>query len=376
MAKSRILYLFIGSLVAFNFSCKENDKHHHEQAEEKHQHESGEIVIEPEDAAQFGIKAETVSLQPFSDVVKVSGQIVASSGNEATVSATTSGIITLRGNLTAGTDISANGSIGHITAKNISGGDPNNAARVAIANAQRNVDRLTPLLQEGIVTRREYDEAVAALNSAKAAYSPSGASGAVVSPISGVITQLFVTSGQYVEVGAPIATVSRSSDLMIRADVPERYRGSLSQFKSANFRTSYSDSWVSVDSIEGRLQAVTTDNAVARAGYIPLYFAIKNDGSLSSGAYIDICLISEGSEPVIALPNDAIIEQQGNYFAFVKNGDHSYKKVKVEIGESDGKKTRILSGIKAGDNVVVSGAVMVKLAESSGAVPEGHSHNH
>lgn len=34
------------------------------------------------------------------------------------------------------------------------------------------------------------------------------------------------------------------------------------------------------------------------------------------------------------------------------------------------------SGLKTGDELVTEGATVVKMAESSGAVPEGHSHNH
>lgn len=375
MKKSGLLYFIVCGVAIFSIGCNDHSKHEDAHKDEKG-HSADEIIIEPDDASQLGIKAEIINLQPFFDIVRVSGQIVASSGSEATVTASTPGIITLRNGLTVGTDISANNTIGSISAKNISGGDPNNAAKVAITNAQRNVDRLTPLLKEGIVTRREFDDAVATLNSAKAAYSPSAASGTVVSPISGVITQLFVTSGQYVDAGTPIASVSRSTDLMIRADVPERYRSKIGMFRSANFRSAYSDSWISTDSIGGRLQTVTTDNAIAQAGYIPLYFSVKNDGTLSAGSYVDICLISESSTPDIALPNDAIIEQQGNYFAYLKTGDHSYRKVKIEIGATDGRLTQISDGLRAGDNVVVSGAVMVKLAESSGNVPEGHTHNH
>ena len=36
----------------------------------------------------------------------------------------------------------------------------------------------------------------------------------------------------------------------------------------------------------------------------------------------------------------------------------------------------IVSGITGGEKVVTEGAVFVKLASNSGAIPEGHSHNH
>lgn len=63
-------------------------------------------------------------------------------------------------------------------------------------------------------------------------------------------------------------------------------------------------------------------------------------------------------------------------FVFVKLDDECYTKVPVETGASDGRRVRVTSGLHGGETVVVEGAVTVRLAESSGVVPEGHSHNH
>lgn len=367
----------ICGLSAISCGHKDHDGHdeHGEHNETAHEHGQDEIVIEPDDAKKFGIETQTVGLTPFNDIIRVSGRIVNSSTDEATITATVPGIITLSKNLIVGSPVSAQSTVASISAKRISGGDPNESARVAVANAKRQLDRLEPLLKEGIVTRREYDEALAAYNSAKAAYSP-GASGAVSSPISGVVTQLLVTSGRYVEAGEPIAVVSRSNTLVLRADLPERYRSMLPQISSANFRTSYGDQWISIDSLGGKRTQVAAGDALAQSGFIPVYFTLRNDGSLSSGTYVDVCLIGEGGTPSIAVPTIAITEQQGNYFVYIKEGDHTYEKRKIDPGASNGPMTQIRSGLSEGDVLVTKGAIMVKLAESSGAIPEGHSHNH
>lgn len=114
----------------------------------------------------------------------------------------------------------------------------------------------------------------------------------------------------------------------------------------------------------------------AKSGYISIYFSLKNDGTLSSGAFAEICLIGNAKGDVITMPHSAISEQQGNYFVYVKSGQHSYQKRLVTLGLSDGILTEITSGLNDGDMAVVNGASIVKLAETSGAVPEGHSHNH
>ena len=47
----------------------------------------------------------------------------------------------------------------------------------------------------------------------------------------------------------------------------------------------------------------------------------------------------------------------------------------VKLGESNGIRTEIVSGLKPGDNVVTKGAYNVKLASASNIIP-AHTHNH
>ena len=47
----------------------------------------------------------------------------------------------------------------------------------------------------------------------------------------------------------------------------------------------------------------------------------------------------------------------------------------VTLGMNDGKQVEVLSGIKEGDDLVTTGAIMIKMASNAGAVP-GHDHNH
>ena len=61
---------------------------------------------------------------------------------------------------------------------------------------------------------------------------------------------------------------------------------------------------------------------------------------------------------------------------FIQIDEDCYEKRLVTIGQTDGENVEIVSGITGGEKVVTEGAVFVKLASNSGAIPEGHSHNH
>lgn len=258
----------------------------------------------------------------------------------------------------------------------MAGGDANEAARVALTAAKRELDRLTPLHADGIVSTRDYNAAKQAYEAAKAAAGNGSAGGSTaVAPTSGTITQLLVSEGQYVDAGAPIAVVAGSSTLTLRANLPEREVRFLPTINGAKFRTSYSDQVFDIAEFNGRRSSDVT-TTVATQGYIPVYFTLTNNGTLSAGSYCEIYLTGNKRDGVIALPTEALSEQQGEFFVYVRIDDEGYEKRPVKLGASSGDNVEILSGVNPGDEVVTTGTTFVRLAESSGVVPEGHSHNH
>ena len=157
----------------------------------------------------------------------------------------------------------------------------------------------------------------------------------------------------------------------------EKSRSRIADIENANIRPSYSDRWISLDSLGGKKAAANAADAIAaEAGYIPVYFSFVSDGRMAAGDFADVCLLLSSEKKTIAVPDEAIVEQIGNYFVYVKSGDHSYEKRRIEKGESNGTLTQVTSGLADGDIVVTKGATMVRLAETANAIPEGHSHNH
>ena len=51
-----------------------------------------------------------------------------------------------------------------------------------------------------------------------------------------------------------------------------------------------------------------------------------------------------------------------------------FRRQEVKLGATDGTRTEIVSGLKAGDRVVTRGATQVRLAANASVIPEGHSH--
>lgn len=372
---------FAAILSTATTSCHNHESHgdhvEKEGAEDEHSHHKPGIVhLSPDDATRFGVEVEQIVPTSFRDAIRVSGEILPSSSDAATASAPTSGVFSLSSGITRGATVKAGQTIGRISAKGMTGGDPNAAAKVAIDNAKRELDRLKPLLDDGLVTRKEYNDALAAYNSALAAYSPSAAHGSVTAPRSGVITDIVANDGQYLEAGAPVALISGTGTVTLRALLPAR-NSSFLPFISGAIITPHgaSETPVDVSDYNGKLLSVAS-NSAETPGYIPVYFTLSSAAPVVAGSAAEVYLKGAERSGVLSVPVSSLTEQLGENFVYLKLDSEDYEKRPVTIGRSDGKRTEILKGISEGDSVVTAGLSFVRLAEQSTVVPEGHSHNH
>lgn len=347
--------------------------HDNEHIEKKH---SNEIFLDHAIAHRLGVQISSIQPCEFNEIIKVSGRIISAPGDQGIASAQSAGIISIADGIVEGKKIGVKTNIASISAQRMAGGDPNATAKANLDATKRELDRLAPLHTDGIVSTKDFNAAKQAYEIALATYSGNTTGSFVSAPISGVITQILVKQGQFVESGQPIAVISKNEKLTLQADLPIKYYNFLPTIKTANFRTAYSDSIISLNKINGNIVTPSTSITPAESGYIPIYFSFDNDGTVVPGAFAEIYLIGAIKPNTIVIPTDAVTEQQGKYYAYVQIDHDCYEKRQILLGKSNGREIEVLSGIHIGDNVVSYGAIILKLAESSGAIPEGHSHNH
>ena len=338
-----------------------------------------EIILSAESAAAAGVKAETIMPGKFRSVLEVSGRIMPAPGNESTVVANVPGVVSFAAPLVEGSHVNEGSPMFTISSSNLQDGDPVQRARIAYETAQKEYERAAKLVEDNIVSRQEYEAAKGRYETARLTYEALAADGsgngtAVKSPASGYVESCLVKEGDYVSVGTPLATVLSGNSMYLKADVSERYLSRLPGVKSANFRLSYSDKVFSTAGLDGRLLGYgrSTDETNA---YIPVTFAINASDDILAGAYAQIWLLSEERDGVISLPVEAITEEQGHNFVYIQLDPTCYKKQEVTLGATDGNRYEILSGLHGGETVVTHGAIHVKLASASNAIP-AHSHSH
>lgn len=366
-------------------SCSEHKHEHEEELEHEHEHShehkhSAEaILLEPAKAKAAGVEVEQVERGTFHDVIVVSGQIIEASCDESAIVASVPGIVTHTRHISEGSAVQKGSVLYLISSANLQDGDQMQHRLIALQQAESEWQRAEALHRDRLITDKEYNAIRSTYESARLAYnavadkrSDKGVS--ITAPETGYVKECFVMDGDYVEVGQRLMTITRNQHLYLRAEVPMRYYNQLEGIQTARFRTALSDQLYDIHEMDGHLLA--SGKSISRTySYIPLTFEFDNRGSIVPGSYAEVFLIAGDRPDVLSVPTAAITEAQGLYFVYVQEDAHSFVPREVMLGATDGKRVEIKQGLKAGERVVTAGAMNVKLAGASNAVP-GHTHNH
>ncbi len=371
--------IFIMGCAAMLCGCHAGHEHERDDKHEHHEEHAGEIIVSEAQAEEMGIAVEEIRPAEMRSCIKASGQLVAASTDEQTIVAKTAGILSFTGGgLTEGAAVRAGQVIATVSAKDLQDGDPTDKARAEYEAAKAEYERAQKLVAERIISQREFEARRLRYETARAAAgvlqnAPTGGT-AVTVPVSGFIKSRLAAQGDYVSIGQPVAVVTQSRRVQLRADVPAHFAARLHEITGANFRLAGSGETLRLEDFGGRLLSYgrsVTDGTP----YVPVTFELDNRGNLTPGAFAEIWLLAAPRQNVISLPAAALTDEQGQKFVYVQTEHDAYVKRAVTTGETDGTRIEICSGLKPGERVAVKGAIQIKLAAAGSAIPEhGHSH--
>ena len=361
-----------------------NEKEAHEVAESMILPKTNTIVFTKEQSWKIDFATEKVVKEPFGQVIKTIAQVQSAQDDEILISAKTNGIVLISANnVLEGKSVNEGQTIFSISGSGMA--ENNSSVRFAEAQnnfekAQADYERLKELANDKIVSEKEllnaknqYDNTKAVFENLQNNFSASGEK--VKSTLTGYIKQVLVKNGQYVEAGQPLVIVSQNKTLVLHAEVQQKYAPYLGAIYSANIRTVNDQKSYTLEELNGKIlsfgRSANSDNYL-----IPVNVQIDNTGSFISGSFVELYLKTITSSQAVTVPNSALIEEQGAFFVFVQITPELFEKREIKTGVTDGLKTEVLNGINEGERVVIKGAILVKLAQSSGTLDAHSGHVH
>lgn len=168
----------------------------------------------------------------------------------------------------------------------------------------------------------------------------------VLSPRNGILTYINNQVGAQISEGSQVAIVSDLSHFKVDAEIADSYGDRVSAGGKAIVK-------MGNKKLEGVINSVTP---LSKNGVISFIVKLNDDSnsSLRSGLKTDVYVMNAVKENVTRVANGSYYSGRGLYQLFVLDGENKIVKRKVELGDSNFEYVEVLSGLKPGDNVVVS----------------------
>lgn len=197
----------------------------------------------------------------------------------------------------------------------------------------------------------------------------------VLAPISGNITEVFVSIGSAAEVGKSLFTIIDNSQMHVDLLVYEKDLFKVKQGQTVRFILTNQDA----TEITGKIFSIgkSFENETKS---VAVHADILNEKQkLIPGMYVN-ALIDVGTNTLDALPQDAIIKAEGREFIFMleeeTEGEFHFQRIEVKTGTAQLGYVQVtpLQTIEPNNNIVVKGAYYLQshLTKSEGG--GGHEH--
>ena len=350
---------------------------------EEHADHPGSISFTKEQSWQIGFKTEEVNPYQMSEIIKSVGELQTTPTDEITLSAGTHGnVMLLQNDLLPGKSVNSGQPIMNITGSSLAEGNTRERFVQAANNyekAEKDYERAKSLWQEQIISEQDFLEAKRDFENAKVIYNNLSEnfseSGEIIkSELNGFVKEIYVNHGEHVEAGTPLLKLYRNQEMMLQVQVQRKYAHLLSTVTGANIVMPDGATHTLKD-LDGKM--ITYSRSTSdKNRMLPVYFRITNPGSWITGTISDVFLKTQGEEKVIAVPNTALIEEQGNFSVLVQINPELFEKRAVQTDQNDGKYTMITKGLSEKERIVTRGAIMVKLAATSSAIDPHSGHVH
>jgi membrane fusion protein, multidrug efflux system len=245
-------------------------------------------------------------------------------------------------------------------------------AQLASAEAQHELDRTRlergkKLFDQQLLSHSDYDDLTAQFAQSEAAVHVIQASierKTIRAPFEGAVGIRQVNLGQYVRSGDPIVPLQSEDPIYVNFAVPQQQVASL---RAGATVLAASDSGAQA-TVTGRITAINpvVDEATRN---VQIQATFRNaEGRLRAGGYVTVKVMLGAGAPLIALPTSAIsFAPYGNSVFIVEpqRGPDGKRYVGVrqqfvKLGAAQGDRVVVLDGVKAGEEVVTSGAFKLR----------------
>lgn len=169
-------------------------------------------------------------------------------------------------------------------------------------------------------------------------------------PFSACVTERFITQGQHLRPGDELFTVADYDPMVARIYLPESDVLELEEGREVRIALAANANL----NFTGRIRQIAPVVDTATGTVKVTVEAVQPPAGVRPGAFVSIGIVREQHPAALLLPRESVIRELRAAHVFVSEDGTAVKKA-VELGLEEGDLVEVISGVAAGDNVVVAG---------------------
>jgi Cu(I)/Ag(I) efflux system membrane fusion protein len=187
----------------------------------------------------------------------------------------------------------------------------------------------------------------------------------LVSPVTGVVSEIGVREGQSAPMGTQLFRINGTRTVWLEAAIPQMDIAGIDTGTPVTATVDAHPGDVFHGRIEALLPQVDPTSRTQRARIV-----LDNpDARLAPGMFAQVALLPVAGEEHPLVPTDALVGVGGQTRVIVLGADGAFRPVRVQAGRSSDGVTEILAGLNGGERVVASGQFLIDSeANLSGAL--------
>jgi len=223
-----------------------------------------------------------------------------------------------------------------------------NQALAVYQNARDNFEKMQRLYDQNAISEVAYKSAKTACEVAEANFNGARATVELSSPINGIVTDIAVNLGEQVPLGVPVATIANTNKMRLTIYVALEDIDKMTIGKQAQVFVN------SQTPIPARI-VESSRSADPQTRLFRVELEMANSGRvLKPGMYARGKIEIANLKNVLAIQNPAIFSEEGIDKVYIIRNDSAFVRT-VILGITDGMSSQVLSGLAAGEVVVVVG---------------------
>jgi cobalt-zinc-cadmium efflux system membrane fusion protein len=178
----------------------------------------------------------------------------------------------------------------------------------------------------------------------------------VAAPMSGKVLEILVAQGEYRnDTSAPLITIADLGSVWVTSDVPE----TAIRFIRVGERVEITLAAFPGETFHGRVMRIA-DTVVPETRTIKVRAEMENPQGRFRPEMFGSIRHTEGVRSMPVVPVAAIVQGEGHSSVFVEQAPGRFRQTEVTLDQRTGETVAVASGVKAGDRVVVDGAMLLR----------------